>query len=101
MRIAGYGTPLSQGAEGGTLPLEPARSRVRTRAKRPADTGQRPPPLVRDLGTIARLYGEVFWMIGQRLQHGRDWEEKLTRKALMLHEEEARRGESDTRHRHN
>jgi hypothetical protein len=49
---------------------------------------------------IARLYGELFWMIGQRLQHGRDWEEKLGRKALML-DEESRHGAPSARHHHN
>ena len=92
--------PLSQGAEGGTSALEPAHSRAKTRAKGPAEPGQRTPPLVRDLGTIARLYGEVFWMISQRLQHGHDWEEKLAQKALII-EEESRHSESSAHHRHN
>lgn len=43
---------------------------------------QRTPSLFEDLGAVARLYGTVFWMIGQRLQHGRRWEQKLTSDAL-------------------
>lgn len=75
-----------------------AQGRAQSRNEGPTEAGQRPPPLVRDLGVIARLYGDVFWMIGQRLQHGRDWEEKLARHALMLEEEAARKEASQGRH---
>ena len=32
------------------------------------------PTLVQDLGALAGLYRTVFWLIGQRLQHGKDWQ---------------------------
>jgi hypothetical protein len=47
-----------------------------------AMAGQRTPTLFQDLGTVARLYGTVFWMFGQRVKRGPDWEEKLTEEAL-------------------
>jgi hypothetical protein len=40
------------------------------------------PTLFEDIGNIAGLYGTVLWMIGQRLQRGQHWEEKLTREVL-------------------
>ena len=43
---------------------------------------QRTPTLLRDIGTVARLYGTVFWMFGQRVKRGPNWEEKLTEEAL-------------------
>ncbi len=48
----------------------------------PDQPGQRTPTLLQDLGTVVRLYGTVFWMLGQRLQRGQRWEEKLTAEAL-------------------
>jgi len=48
----------------------------------PDQPGQRPPTLLQDLGTVVRLYGTVFWMLGQRLQHGQRWEQILTAEAL-------------------
>ena len=44
--------------------------------------GQRTPTLLQDLGTVARLYGTIFWMLGQRLQRGPRWEQKLAAEAL-------------------
>ncbi len=40
------------------------------------------PTLRDDMGTIASLYKTVFWMMGKRLQYGRDWEKKLTEQAV-------------------
>ncbi len=53
----------------------------------PDQSGQRTPTptLLQDLGTVVRLYGTVFWMIGQRLQRGPRWEEKVTAKALRAY----------------
>ncbi len=48
----------------------------------PDQPGRRTPSLLQDFGTVVRLYGTVFWMLGQRLQHGQRWEEKLTAEAL-------------------
>lgn len=31
------------------------------------------PTVVEDLGALAELYRRVFWMMGQRLQHPRQW----------------------------
>ena len=35
------------------------------------------PSLVEDLGALTDLYKTVFWLIGQRVQHGRDWQRHL------------------------
>ncbi len=48
----------------------------------PDQPGQRTPTLLQDLGTVVRLYGTVFWMLGQRLQRGQRWEQELTAEAL-------------------
>ena len=58
--------------------MRPAHTSVHS----PDQPGQRTPSLLQDLGTVVRLYGTVFWMLGQRLQHGQRWEEKLTAEAL-------------------
>ncbi len=52
----------------------------------PDQSGQRAPTLLQDLGTVVRLYGTVFWMMGQRLQHGPRWEQKLNTEALRTYE---------------
>lgn len=31
------------------------------------------PSVIEDLGALAELYRRVFWMMGQRLQHPREW----------------------------
>ncbi|MCH7484930.1 MAG: hypothetical protein IIA90_07275 [Chloroflexi bacterium] len=51
----------------------------------PDQPGQQPPTLLQDLGTVVRLYGTVFWMLGQRLQRGQRWEQKLTAEALRTY----------------
>lgn len=40
------------------------------------------PTLVKDLGALADLYRTVFWMMGQRIQHGRTWQERLERDVI-------------------
>ena len=35
------------------------------------------PSILRDLGAVAGLYRNVAWMLGQRVQRGPDWEQKL------------------------
>jgi len=35
------------------------------------------PSLIEDLGAIAGLYRTVFHMLGQRIQHGPHWDERL------------------------
>jgi hypothetical protein len=47
-----------------------------------AMAGQRTPTLFQDLGTVARLYGTVFWMFSQRVKYGPDWEDRVTADAL-------------------
>lgn len=49
----------------------------------PDQPGQRTPTLLEDLGTVVRLYGTVFWMMSQRVQHGPRWEQKLTAEAFQ------------------
>ena len=51
----------------------------------PDQSGQRTPTLLQDLGTVVRLYGTVFWMMGQRLQRGPRWEEKLTAEVVRTY----------------
>ncbi len=68
---------------------------AQTPTRAPDQPGQRTPTLLQDLGTVVRLYGTVFWMLSQRLQRGRRWEQKLTAEALQTYGfsagEEARR----------
>jgi hypothetical protein len=52
----------------------------------PDQPGRRTPSLLQDLGTVARLYGTVFWMLGQRLQHGQRWEQRLASETLRSYE---------------
>jgi hypothetical protein len=59
---------------------------------------QRTPTLFRDLGTVARLYGTVFWMFGQRLLRGPRWDEKLTEEALHVREGRFRKMTRMVRH---
>ncbi|HEY5624848.1 MAG TPA: hypothetical protein VIT93_00010 [Dehalococcoidia bacterium] len=51
----------------------------------PDQPGQQTPTLLQDLGTVVRLYGTVFWMMGQRLQHGPLWEQRLTDEAVRTY----------------
>ena len=51
----------------------------------PDQPGQRTPTLLQDLGTVVRLYGTVFWMLGQRLKHGQRWEQKLATEVLRTY----------------
>ena len=53
-----------------------------TPAHAPDQPGQRTPTLLQDLGTVVRLYGTIFWMLGQRLQRGPRWEQKVAAEAL-------------------
>lgn len=52
----------------------------------PGKSGRRTPTLLQDLGTVASLYGTVFWMMGQRLQRGPHWEQKLTAETVRAYE---------------
>ncbi len=61
--------------------MQPAQAPVHA----PDQSGQRTPTLLQDLGTVVRLYGTVFWMMGQRLQRGPRWEEKLTAEVVRIH----------------
>ncbi len=58
---------------------------VQTPVHAPGQSGQRTPTLVQDLGTVVRLYGDVFWMLSQRLQHGRRWEQKRAAEILRAY----------------
>ncbi len=58
---------------------------VLTPVHAPDQSGQRTPTLLQDLGTVVRLYGTVFWMMGQRLQRGPRWEEKLTAEVVRIY----------------
>ena len=54
-------------------------------AHAPDQSGQRTPTLVQDLGTVVTLYGTVFWMLSQRLQHGPRWEQKRAAEVLRAY----------------
>jgi hypothetical protein len=62
---------------------------------------ERTPTLFQDIGTIARLYGNVFWMLGQRLQRGPGWEAKLTEDTLRSQGWDTERDFVTPAHRHN
>jgi len=62
---------------------------------------ERTPTLFQDIGTIARLYGNVFWMLGQRLQRGPGWEAKLTQDVLQSQRRWEERDSATPAHRHN
>ena len=55
-------------------------------------TAENPPGLISDLGSIAGLYGTVFWMMGKRLRYGRDWEERLADETLKpyMHQDDVK-----------
>jgi hypothetical protein len=40
------------------------------------------PSLLSDVVAVAGLYREVFWMVGQQLRHGPDWQQHLYDEAL-------------------
>ena len=40
------------------------------------------PSVLRDLGMVAGLYRNVAWMLGQRVQHGADWQQRLFEDAV-------------------
>lgn len=44
------------------------------------------PSLLRDLGSVAGLYRNVVWMMGQRVRRGPDWEQKLFDEAVRRDE---------------
>lgn len=62
---------------------------------------QRTPTLFQEIGTIARLYGNVFWMLGQRLQRGPGWDVKLTEHALRSQGLYTEQNPVRPAHRHN
>jgi hypothetical protein len=62
----------------------------------------KPPGLLQDIGAVAGLYKTVFWMWGQRIQHGSEWERRLTEDAVRLRMDES--GQPEERipeHAHN
>ena len=59
------------------------------------------PSLIRDVGAIAGLYRDVFWMLGKRLQHGPDWHQRLSDDAMRLQELEEPREHHASASRHN
>ena len=44
------------------------------------------PSLLRDAVTVAGLYREVLWMLGQQLRHGPDWQQRVQDEALRIRE---------------
>jgi hypothetical protein len=70
--VAGEGW-LSSEAEGGLRMAKEARD----------------PSIVKDLGALADLYRTFFWMMGQRIQHGPGWQQRLEKEVLDLTLQEA------------
>jgi hypothetical protein len=42
------------------------------------------PSLLSDVVAVARLYRDVFWMLGQQLRHGTDWQQRLQDEAMRI-----------------
>lgn len=61
---------------------------------------QSSPSILRDLGTVAGLYRSVFWMLGQQLRHGSDWQQQLYDESMRIAtpEESRQRELAGTRH---
>jgi hypothetical protein len=57
------------------------------------------PSLLRDVVAVAGLYRGVFWMLGQQLRHGPDWQQHLDDEALRIRKPEESR--DFTAHHHN
>ena len=57
------------------------------------------PSLLNDVVAVAGLYRGVFWMLGQQLRHGSDWQQHLDDEALRIRQPEESR--ELTGHRHN
>jgi hypothetical protein len=54
---------------------------------------------LRDLGTVAGLYRSVFWMLGQQVRHGQNWQRHLYEESMRPQEEKSRERELvGTRH---
>ena len=56
---------------------------------------QETPSVLRDFGAVAGLYRNVVWMIGQRVQRGPDWQQRLFEDAVRRDEAAARRRERE------
>jgi hypothetical protein len=49
------------------------------------------PSLLSDVVAVAGLYREAFWMLGQQLRHGPDWQQRLYDEALRIRRPEESR----------
>jgi hypothetical protein len=56
------------------------------------------PSLLSDVVAVAGLYREVFWMMGQQLRYGPDWQQHLYDEALRIREPEEEREFAAQRH---
>ncbi len=56
--------------------------------------------VLHDLGAVAGLYGNVFWMLGQQLWYGPDWQQQLYNESMRVPvpEESRERELAATRH---
>ncbi|HVP05949.1 MAG TPA: hypothetical protein VMT90_09765 [Dehalococcoidia bacterium] len=55
------------------------------------------PSVLRELSAVAGLYRNVVWMIGQRVQRGPDWQQRLFEDAVRRDEMAERREEAAAR----
>ncbi|HEY8766610.1 MAG TPA: hypothetical protein VIP09_05025 [Dehalococcoidia bacterium] len=56
------------------------------------------PSLLNDVVAVAGLYRGVFWMLGQQLRHGQDWQQRLQDEALRIREPQESREVAAQRH---
>ena len=56
------------------------------------------PSLLTDVFAVAGLYREVFWMLGQQLRYGQDWQQHLYDEALRIRKPEESREIAAQRH---
>jgi hypothetical protein len=56
------------------------------------------PALLSDVVAVAGLYRSVFWMLGQQLRHGPDWQQHLYDETLRIRKTEESRELAAQRH---
>ena len=56
------------------------------------------PSLLRDVVAVAGLYRDVFWMLGQQLRYGQDWQQRLQDDVMLMHRPEKARELAGQRH---
>jgi hypothetical protein len=62
---------------------------------------QTSPSILRDLSAVAGLYRSVFWMLGQQIRHGSDWQQHLYDQSIRIPTPEDTRQRELAATRHN